>query len=433
MLHATNDLVSLGRGAGLCNILATQRPAKIHKDSVSQCETLIAMRMSHPLDQAAVEDWIGLRRIKKMKKAPADFLERADEIMGGIAFLPDREAYVWAPDPKINVFDQIAFRTYKTFDSGERNVRGATITLTPIDMTALEGKLKQVAEEKAANDPEKLKSEIARLQRQITTQQTAAPIEVDRIVHVADPIATENARALGQKLGSSIGQVDGFFNAMDIVRRVPASGLYAALESEHVNLVAIMNAVKDGVSSSIAAPPPPARAQISRPAAAPQRTMLQGSGPGIAMSKAERLILTALAQYPQGRTKAQVAILCEYAVNGGGFNNALGSLRSKDHIERGEPLMITQSGVTALGSFHPLPHGDALLRHWLEKLGKAERLILEHLATIYPKDSTKEQLGAATNYEPAGGGFNNALGRLRALELISPAGRPLKASDDLFG
>jgi hypothetical protein len=37
----------------------------------------------------------------------------------------------------------------------------------------------------------------------------------------------------------------------------------------------------------------------------------------------ERRILTALAQYPQGRSKAQVAVLAGYALNGGGFNNYL--------------------------------------------------------------------------------------------------------------
>jgi hypothetical protein len=40
----------------------------------------------------------------------------------------------------------------------------------------------------------------------------------------------------------------------------------------------------------------------------------------------ERRILTALAQYP-GRSKAQVAVLAGYALNGGGFNNYLGALR----------------------------------------------------------------------------------------------------------
>lgn len=40
MLHAANNLVSLGRSRGLRIILITQRPAKLHKDSLTQVETL---------------------------------------------------------------------------------------------------------------------------------------------------------------------------------------------------------------------------------------------------------------------------------------------------------------------------------------------------------------------------------------------------------
>ena len=37
----------------------------------------------------------------------------------------------------------------------------------------------------------------------------------------------------------------------------------------------------------------------------------------------ERRTLSALAQYPHGRSKAQVAVLTGYAPNGGGFDNYL--------------------------------------------------------------------------------------------------------------
>ena len=58
MLHAANNLISLGRARGLRVTLITQRPAKLHKDSLSQVETLIALRLIAPQDRKAVEDWI---------------------------------------------------------------------------------------------------------------------------------------------------------------------------------------------------------------------------------------------------------------------------------------------------------------------------------------------------------------------------------------
>ncbi|HMI94645.1 MAG TPA: DUF1643 domain-containing protein [Polyangiales bacterium] len=147
----------------------------------------------------------------------------------------------------------------------------------------------------------------------------------------------------------------------------------------------------------------------------------------------ERKVLTALAQYPAGRTKVQVALLTGYAHNGGGFNNYLSSLRGRGLLEgSGESLRATDAGLAALGEYTPLPTGGALLEHWLGKLGKAERSVLCHLTAAYPEALSKERVAERAGYEPNGGGFNNALSRLRTLELISGRGE-LRASEDLFG
>ena len=39
-------------------MLISQRPAKLHKDSLTQVETLVAMRLIAPQDRDAVSDWI---------------------------------------------------------------------------------------------------------------------------------------------------------------------------------------------------------------------------------------------------------------------------------------------------------------------------------------------------------------------------------------
>jgi hypothetical protein len=54
------------------------------------------------------------------------------------------------------------------------------------------------------------------------------------------------------------------------------------------------------------------------------------------------------------------------------------------------------------------------------------------LAEIYPASSSKEEVGSATGYEPSGGGFANAIGKLRTLELISGRGAELRASEEFF-
>jgi uncharacterized protein len=50
---------------------------------------------------------------------------------------------------------------------------------------------------------------------------------------------------------------------------------------------------------------------------------------------------------------------------------------------------------------------------------------------VYPDALTKEEVAVKAGYEANGGGFNNALGRLRTLELVQGHGA-IKASDNLF-
>jgi hypothetical protein len=142
--------------------------------------------------------------------------------------------------------------------------------------------------------------------------------------------------------------------------------------------------------------------------------------------------LTVLAQFPAGRSKSQIAILTGYAARGGGFNNAISALRSRGLLNGSQSHMtITAAGSTALGSWEPLPTGQALLDYWVRELPKAESLILRALCRVYPKEMTKAQVAAATGYEASGGGFNNALSKLRTLELVT-RGAEIKASGAFF-
>lgn len=105
-------------------------------------------------------------------------------------------------------------------------------------------------------------------------------------------------------------------------------------------------------------------------------------------------------------------------------------VRPRELIGRGDPVVITDAGLNALGNdYAPLPSGQALIDHWLANAGgKAERLIL--LALIGgPSAMGIEDVAEATGYASSGGGFRNALSRLRTLELIQP-GSPIRLHAD---
>jgi len=160
--------------------------------------------------------------------------------------------------------------------------------------------------------------------------------------------------------------------------------------------------------------------------------MVRPSIANSSMPKGEKAILTVLAQFPEGRSKVQVAILTGYAHNGGGFSNYVSSLRTRGLIEGdNNRLTITDDGKTELGEWDTLPSGDALIQYWLGRLGKCERACLEALCSEYPAAIPKEVLANATGYEASGGGFNNALSKLRTLELIEGR-QELKASSVFF-
>lgn len=58
MIHACNRLMSGGRSLGIRGMLITQRSAKLHKDSLTCADTLVAMRVIAPQDRQAIKDWI---------------------------------------------------------------------------------------------------------------------------------------------------------------------------------------------------------------------------------------------------------------------------------------------------------------------------------------------------------------------------------------
>ena len=71
---------------------------------------------------------------------------------------------------------------------------------------------------------------------------------------------------------------------------------------------------------------------------------------------------------------------------------------------------------------------DRLLARSVRKGGTAD---FGTLIQSYPDALTREEVAAKAGYEANGGGFNNALGRLRTLELVQGRGE-MRASDNLF-
>ncbi len=402
MFGSVDRLVRRGRASGIGVTLISQRAAVINKDVLTQIEVLICLRTISPQDRKALEAWVEAH----------DAHDQRQEFMDSLASLGIGEAWVWSPG-WLDLFKRVQIRERKTFDSsatpkvGERPM--APTASAAVDLEKLRKDLAATIERAKVEDPRELRKRIAGLEAEL--RKRAGPV---------DPAVLQRAREEGRTLAQQELQ-----RAQD-AKMAQLRAILSAVSEQLAQAAHLLNDVDRPrpAPRPLRAPPPPA----SRPALRPASQPIAFDG---RVSGGERKILTALAQYPQGRTKRQVAILAGYAIKGGAFANYLGRLRSLGYIEGRDTLRITDAGIAALGSYEPLPAGRELLEHWLRQLGRAERLILQHLANIYPAAVNREDLGAATGYEPSGGAFANAIGKLRTLELVEGRGE-LQASGELF-
>lgn len=407
VLGAAEDVVRRGRSRGLGMTLITQRPAVLNKNLLEMCDTLYVMRVIGANDQDAIRKRVSV-------DAPAD---QVKAMMASLASLANGEAWIWSPGA-LSMFKRFRVGAKQTFDSGRSPKPGERVAQpkarADIDLDDLTAKIKATVEKSKENDPKLLRAEVAKLRAELAKKSPspAEPKIIEKIVEV--PVLKNGQLDRTEKVAGRMEQAgERFFKEAAELRRLitPAAGVNAR--------------------PVVAARPAPAAAVK---VAAPVRSPRVQDGAAEKIGKCERAILTALAQYPVGRAKNQIGVLTGYAVGGGGFNNSVSSLRSKAFISGdGDQLQITDAGADALGSYTPLPRGDALLQHWKLQLGKAEWEILSVLAAEWPNSLGKEDVAAKTEskYAANGGGFNNAISRLRTLELIGGKAL-LKASDDLF-
>lgn len=407
-------IVKRGRTRAIFTTLIAQRIAELAKAVLNQSDTVIALRATAKLDRDAVKGWI-------------EHADASTEILASLPKLDDGHGWVSSPQ-KLKMTKQVKFDRRHTFDSGATPTLDGSrerVKLAEIDLSSIDERMQETIERAKAEDPKELRKEIAALRKQLAERPDApapeperveVPVEVKVPIFGDDGLIPEDFRKL----------VDGLTNMAG------ATHDFAERIGRHVDraerLVDVPKNLPKAAGSS-AAPPPRPPVPSSSVAPSPSTDPPDGEP---ALKKAERTILNVLAQFPEGRTKRQVSILTGYSGKSGGFRNALGRLRQIGYAVGNDPIQVTAEGMAAAGTVEPVPSGQALLHHWLGSLKQAERRILETLHARYPEQMSKAQIAEETGYSETSGGFRNALGKLRSLELIEGMD-PMIASQDLFG
>ncbi|WP_141564230.1 helicase HerA domain-containing protein [Mycolicibacterium palauense] len=405
LLGATEDIVRRGRVRGLGVTLCTQRAAALHKTVLSQIDSLIALGVTAPQDVNTISEWVAQHAEEG----------QAREVRQSLPSLPVGQAWVWSPE-WLGVTQRISVRRRRTFDSSSTPKAGArrhtAITWAPVDVDGLRRQLDDTTEDQQAPPgarDQQAQAEIDRLRRQLAAEQA----RVAQVQRVEVPVLSgEDMQALTE--------------AVTRLRDVGEQIIAAATTVERA-LAARHPAMTSAPATSPNRKPPPGPPDSKSPVAA---TAGEGTGDG-RLGLAHRQILTVLAQHGQ-RTTNQVALLTGRSHKGGGYRNALSTLRSSGLIEGRGDIRITDAGRHALGSWEPLPPpGPGLIAWWAQQLDKAPRLILQYLAINAHRDVPIAEIAEATDYSSAGGGFRNAVSRLRSLGLATGRGE-LRINPDLL-
>lgn len=433
MLHNVNNLVSGGRSGGFRIMLLTQRPAKLHNDSLTQVDTLIAMRLMAPHDKAAVKDWISDNTAG----------EQLNDVMGSLAGLKPGEGWVWCPE--LGPAYRVTFPRIKTFDSSATpTTKGKPLaTLAPVNLSVVRSQLAEIEEEVRANDPTKLKAEIVALKAQLAkTPATNAPVKA-----APGPEAIAKATQRGHQQGYAAGWHDrgeAFLAPFrEIGRQLTEIGKTVATELAKAKIA------KPNAAAIAATAPLPIfgttpvglaykreTAGAEKPSSDFAKVSRQASNTtptgGDALPQGEHKILLAIVQQTDadGVGRDQLTALTGY--KRATRNTYIQRLGARGLVEeRNGGLYATEAGVAALGpDYERLPTGRDLQDWWLQRLPEGESKILKLLLDRDGQAVSRDEISASTGYKRAT--RNTYLQRLGAKRLVDVTGDGVAASRILF-
>lgn len=434
-IHYAKKLATAGRTKGIRLMILTQRTQALHNALLGSCETLIAHKLTAPADQDPVLKWLKANAPAAIRQTVSDSLSK---LPTGTGWICSGETFERVAFPRIHTYDNTAT---PEDDEEERDVKTA-----PVDLEKLRQVIGNVVADAEANDPEILKNRIRELETQVKGIGGLRPEE------------TRAAQDTGYRCGIEDGLADGL-RQFSSLRETALKALRAQIDDigeiftqsfETAMAKAAVVTLPDWTpQASVTMHPqsasmkPATRRALEEVASHAARQVSAGlkpgrnladNGAGEKLTKAQRALLMALVQHHRGRTNPQLAISAGYSLRSSSFQNALSALRVAGYATKAGivPIQATIEGRAALGDYERLPKGPELIAHWYGQLSKAERALLEVCVRHFGGPAlSKEQLAEQSGYSVNSSSFQNALSKLRVLELVD-RGAEIRASEDLF-
>lgn len=415
-LHWTNRLLSEARGLGAVMLIASQRPQKVHNDTLTACETLVAMRVIHKADRDAIEDWI---------KGNGD-KDVSDEVLNSLAGMKRGEAYVWSPEVEFGP-ERLTFPMFTTFDSFappqlQKKVSGKD--WASVDLDEVKAKLSAVIEKAKAEDPRELQKQIRSLtldlQRERASQAESKPTEVVKEIEtpVVSDLQVENLKQSAELLAGLLTRFTEGVSALSVIATEVHDGL-AKLNRDRRNLPNATEVTRQG---------PIVTRRPVHVDMAPRVQHLKHDLPlrngDFRVSSSQQRILDSLAWLEsiglQSMVKNQVALMADASPTSSTYLNNLGALRSAGLVDYPSPgnVALTDAGRAAANGDDAPASNDELHRQIYSKLTSSQTPILRELISVYPQPLKKEELAGRVGASLTSSTYLNNLGRLRSLKLI---------------
>jgi len=439
MLDAYDAIVRRGGVYGLGVTLISQRPALVNTDVRTQCETLIALQTTAPLDQDPILDWVGRNGTD----------EQLREIKRTLASLKVGEAWFFSPDS--DVFQKIQIRPRETFNSSATPKPGAKPiepkVFANIDLQSLGEEIAATVERSKQEDPEYLRGRISQLQRELTSKQPVPVVAEPVVQQVEVPVITPDQLQALEGHVESIQRVTQEFREIRLEIEKLFNGKIDGLNTTALTLSTAIEAARKPSK-----PAPGARASVTAVTADPgkPKTVRQLNHAFLANQKLEKgdagyieegltgpeqRILDALAWMEsigvQNPNKSTIAFLSGYTnYRSKGFTNPLSSLSVSGLVQKPsrDTLALTNAGRGLAHDQDPPASTQELQAMIFSKLPGPHRRILSVLVERgEPFPMERDDLAARCGYTNARSkGFTNPLSWLKTARLIE------KTVDDQF-
>ncbi len=434
-IHWSNRLLSEGRGLGMVCLLASQRPQKVHNDTLTSCETLVAMRVIHKADRDAVRDWIDGNGDPAVGK----------EVLASLAGMPRGTGWVWTPEIKYGP-ERVSFPIFTTFDSfapPQLQRKVSTAGWADVNLDQVKEKLAAVIDEAKANDPAELRRQLAAAKAELA-KTVSKPAVAPPQLAVPKPVVSDKQIAEIDRLTIKLDAM--LPKAMAVLAELTGRQQAAHKIGDSItDAVRMLQAVVGRQATPAIAKPVAAAGRVAPPAAArPVRDRVPSTdavGDPVtreSLSGPEKKIIDAIAWLNSigvlEPEQTAVAFLAGYTYGGGGFNNPRGALKTKGLVEYLESNLIklTESGSAAAKFPAETLTQEKLHEKVMEVLPGPEKKLLKPLLAAYPGVMTNDALAAAAGYTNGAGGYNNPRGRLRTLGLIEYRDGGVAARSILF-